>query len=400
MSTVQVEKVSHTLTRIKTADKEILLIGTAHISSESVEEVKRTIEEEEPDHLCVEIDSGRFQSMEKGSSWKSMDLQKVFKEKKAFLLLANLVLSSFQKRLGSGMGMAPGEEMKAAIELGKEKNIAFSFCDRPIQITLQRAWACSNFWNKMKLLSALMGTAFTKEELNEEELENLKKGSAIESMMNELADFLPTVKEVLIDERDQYLATKIYQSPGKKCVAVIGAGHAPGIIQWIEDLESKKKSADLDPISHIPPKKWFSKVLPWIIPLTVVGLISYAAVKKNFDVALEMGLAWVLANGIFASFGALVALARPQTIIVAFLAAPITSLNPTIGVGFATGLLEYIFRKPKVDDLENIQRDSSSLKGWYKNRVTRILLVFFLSSLGSTFGTMFALPRMALLLNS
>jgi len=399
MSEFNVEKISDTIHRISTSRKEIILIGTAHISSESVEEVNRTVEEEEPDHLCVEIDAGRFQSMKQKQGWKNMDIQKIFKEKKAFLMLGNLVLSSFQKRLGSGMGITPGEEMKAAINIAEEKGLGFSFCDRPIQVTLQRAWACSNLWNKLKLISALLGTAFTKEELNEEELENLKKGSAIESMMNELADFLPTVKEVLIDERDQYLATKIYQSPGKKNVAVIGAGHAPGIIEWFKKLDEGKEKSDLQKISHIPPRSFFSKALPWIVPAIVIGLISYAAIQKNLDTALDMGLAWILANGIGAALGALIALARPQTIVVAFLAAPITSLNPTIGVGIATGLLEYFFRKPKVDDLENLLSDAGSLKGWYKNRVTRIFLVFFMSSLGSSFGTFYALPKMALLLN-
>lgn len=244
-----------------------------------------------------------------------------------------------------------------------------------------------------------MGTAFNNEELKEEELESLKQGSAIESMMNELADFLPTVKEVLIDERDQYLATKIFHSPGEKSLAVIGAGHAPGIIEWFRKLEVEKAESNLQSITVIPRKKWYAKIIPWLIPLTVFGLISYAAVQKNIGTALDMGLAWVLANGIGASLGALLALARPQTIIVAFLAAPITSLNPTIGVGIATGILEYIFRKPKVEDLENLQDDAGKPRRWYKNRVTRILLVFFLSSVGSSVGTFWALPKMALLLN-
>lgn len=398
MSNFTVETLSDTVSRIKTSNKEIILLGTAHISSESVAEVRDYMENETPDHLCVEIDSGRYKTMEEGNSWKHMDLQKIFKEKKTFLLLGNLVLSSFQRRLGSGMGNKPGEEMVAGIEEAVERKIPFSFSDRPIQITLQRAWACSNFWNKMKLLSTLLATAFSKEEMDEKELENLKKGSAIESMMSELADYLPTVKEVLIDERDQYLATKIFHAPGKKTLAVIGAAHAPGIIEWIRKLDQEKVHSDLEKITHIPPRKLINKLIPWLIPLTVIGLISYAAIQISLDKAWEMSLAWILANGICSAVGALLALARPQTIVLAFLAAPITSLNPTIGVGMFTGLLEYFSRKPQVEDMENLQRDSSSLRGWYKNRVTRILLVFFLSSLGSTIGTLWALPRLGLML--
>lgn len=398
MSNFTVETLSDTVSRIKTEKKEIILLGTAHISSESINEVRSYMESESPDHVCVEIDSGRYKSMEEGNSWKHMDLQKVFKEKKTFLLLGNLVLSSFQRRLGSGLGNKPGEEMAAAIEEAKDRNIPFSLSDRPIQITLQRAWACSNFWNKMKLLSTLLATAFSKEEMDEKEMEELKKGSAIESMMKEMADYLPTVKEVLIDERDQYLATKIYQSPGKKSLAVIGAAHAPGIIEWFRKLDQDKVHSDLEKITHIPPRKFISKLIPWLVPLTVIGLISYAAVKISLDKAWEMSLAWILANGICSAAGALLALARPQTILLSFVAAPITSLNPTIGVGMFSGLLEYFSRKPQVEDMENLMSDSTSVKGWYKNRVTRILLVFFLSSLGSTIGTLWALPRMGLIL--
>ena len=207
---------------------EIVLIGTAHISADSAAQVRRAIEEENPDHVSIELDSGRFKTLEEGNSLKNMDLSRIFREGKGFLVLANLVLSSFQQKMGAELGTRSGDEMRAALEVAREKGIPFSFDDRPIQTTLQRAWAKCNFWNKLKLLSVLISSAFTNEKISEEELEELKKSSAIENMMGELADFLPPVKEVLIDERDQYLATNIFKSPGEENPGRYRRGTCPG----------------------------------------------------------------------------------------------------------------------------------------------------------------------------
>ena len=396
MGEITVRNESDTVNRIELEDKEIVLIGTAHISAESSQEVRRAIEGEEPDHVCIELDAGRYKTLEEGNNLKSMDLSKIFREGKGFLVMANLVLSSFQQKMGAELGTRSGDEMRAALNVAKEKGLSFSFDDRPIQTTLQRAWGKCNFWNKLKLLSVLISSAFTNEKISEEELEELKKSSAIENMMGELADFLPPVKEVLIDERDQYLATNIFKSRGKKIVAVIGAGHAPGLIGWLKKLAAGEVDGSLDEISHVPPKKAGAKILPWIIPVLIVTLFVLGGLQ-GFDTLKSMGLAWILGNGICAAVGSLLALARPQTIIISFLAAPITSMNPTIGVGFVTGLLEYYFRKPKVEDLENLSKDTGSVKGWYRNRVTRVLLVFFLSSLGSSIGTFWAGARIAMI---
>ncbi len=396
MGAITVHNESDTVNRIKLEDKEIVLIGTAHISAESSLEVRRAIEEEEPDHVCIELDSGRYKTLEEGNNLKNMDLSKIFREGKGFLVMANLVLSSFQQKMGAELGTRSGDEMRAALDIAKERGISFSFDDRPIQTTLQRAWAKCNLWNKLKLLSVLISSAFSNEKISEEELEELKKSSAIENMMGELADFLPPVKEVLIDERDQYLATNIFQSKGTKVVAVIGAGHAPGLIGWLRKLAAGEVDGSLEEISEIPPKKAGAKILPWIIPVIIVALFVLGGLQ-GMDTLKSMGLAWILGNGICAAVGSLLALARPQTILISFVAAPITSMNPTIGVGFVTGLLEYFFRKPKVKDLENLSKDAGSLKGWYRNRVTRVLLVFFLSSLGSSIGTFWAGARIAMI---
>ncbi len=395
---IKIEHEGDTATRIRLGNREILILGTAHVSRESVEEVTNSIREELPDRICVEIDSGRYQSLSRDEKWQQMDLTKVFREKKGFLLLTNLVLTSFQRKVGMNTGIKPGEEMKMAIEVANELSIPFSFSDRPVQMTLQRAWGKSSFWNKMKLLASLLSSVFTTEKVDAQEVESLKKKGALQDMMEELSDFLPSVKEVLIDERDQYLATNIYEAPGNKIIAIVGAGHMKGIISWIEDLHTGRKEADLDEISTLPPRKMGSKIIPWIIPALILAIVVTGFITSGVEVGVHMLVIWVLANGTLAALGAILALAHPLTVLGSFIAAPVTSMNPTIGVGMVSGIMEYFFRKPRVHDMEALQDDVTSLRGWYRNRISRILLVFFFSSIGSSIGTFYALPRISLLL--
>lgn len=397
---MKVTNQSDTIYRIELNNREIILIGTAHVSHESVDEVRTVIDEENPGRVCIEIDEGRYQSIIDPESWKKLDIHQAIKQKKGFLMIASLILGSFQKKIGADIGIRPGEEMKIAAEAAKEKGIPFSFSDRPIQTTLQRAWAKSNLWNKMKLLSSLIASAFTTEKVDKSEIEQLKNSNALQGMMEELASYLPSVKEVLIDERDQYLATSIFNTAEEKVVAVVGAGHGPGILKWLEKLEAKEVAADLTEISSIPPKRQYEKAIPWIIPVAIVGIIGAGFITSGFDVGVTMILVWILANGIPSALGAIIAAAHPLTIFISFAAAPITSMNPTIGVGFVSGLLESTFRKPRIRDLENLQDDAGTVKGWYGNRVLRILLVFLLSSLGSAIGTWWAIPHLSILLGS
>ncbi|ORC36934.1 conjugal transfer protein TraB [Marispirochaeta aestuarii] len=390
--------VSDTVTRIKLRNKEVVLIGTAHVSSESADEVERVIREEKPDHVCIEIDEGRFAAMKKKQSWESMNIGQVMKQGKAFLLLVNLVLTSFQRRMGMDLGIAPGEEMKRAVSVCEEEDISFSFADREIQTTLRRAWAKSGFWGKNKLVAALLSSAFTNEKLSEEEIERLKEKSALEDMMQELAGYLPSVKEVLIDERDRFLATKIFQAPGERNVAVIGAGHGPGIIRILHELDEENGNTDLSDISSVPPRGRISRVLPWLVPAVILVIVGLGFVSSGWQNALSMLWMWVLVNGTLSALGAIIALAHPLTIILSFVAAPITSLNPTIGVGIVAGLIEGVLRKPRVKDFETLHDDILSIRGFYRNRFTHALLVFFLSSVGSAVGTFIGIPYLTSLI--
>ena len=389
---------SDTITRVKLGNREFILLGTAHVSKDSVEEVSQVITRENPGRVCVEIDASRYKSMTDGPNWEKMNISQVLKQKKGFLLLANLTLSSFQRRMGVNLGITPGMEMKAAIETAQKENIPFSFCDREVQVTLRRAWSRSSLWNKNKLLASLISSIFTKEKLSEEEIEKLKKKSALQDMMEELAKYLPSVKEVLIDERDRYLAAKIFEAKEDKIVAVIGAGHVKGMLIWLEKLEAGTADTDLSDISYVQPPSKFIKILPWLIPAIVIGIIGFGFFRSGWQEAVSMLWIWVAVNGTLSAIGALFALAHPLTILISFLAAPITSLNPTIGVGLVTGLVESFIRKPRVKDFETLHDDIVSIKGFYRNRFTHALLVFLFSSIGSSIGTFIGIPYLTSLL--
>jgi pheromone shutdown-related protein TraB len=384
-----------TIRTIQLGERQIILVGTAHISKESIEEAKETIRQEEPERVCVEIDMGRYQAIQQDSRWEQLDIIKVLKEGKGFLLLANLALAGFQKRLGADLGTKPGEEMMAAIETAQEMGIPWSAIDREVQLTLKRAWAKSNLWNKSKLLASLIESAFSREKVSESDLEKLKESNELESMMNELAEFMPSVKEVLIDERDRYLATKIFETTEQKVVAVVGAGHMNGIEQWLGKLQRREVAADVSDIEDMPKPGWFAKSAGWLIPLLIVALIAIGFFRSGSQASLAMIERWILLNGSLAALGSLVCMAHPVTIIASFLLAPVATLNPVLAIGLFAAVIEAYFRKPTVQDAENLADDVTSFKGFYKNRITHILLVFFLSSIGGMIGNFIALPILA-----
>ena len=385
--------------------KEIKLIGTAHVSRESIEEVKRIINEEKPGIVCVELDQVRYDAINQTGNWEKLDLSKVFRERKGFLLIANLVLSSFQRRLGNELGVKPGEEMKVALDTAKELGIPYGLCDREVHTTLRRAWAKCSLWSKSKLLASLLASAFTTEKLSEEEIENLKNRNELDGMMSELADYLPGVKATLIDERDRYLAAKIWSSSvslntmqNNKAIAVVGAGHLDGIKRCLERLASGGEDADVSELETVPPPGLLSKAARFIIPAAIIALIAAGFFRGGTELGLEMIRDWIIFNGAPAALGALIALAHPFAIIVSFLGAPLTTLIPFIGVGLFSGLVQAAFRKPRVIDVQNMMSDVTGIKGIYRNRITRALLVFFLSSLGSSIGTWVLIPKIAVML--
>ena len=367
--------------------RNIVLVGTAHVSAQSIEEVNSTIEKERPDTVAIELDKKRLSSLEDPESWRKMDIIKVLKNRQGFLMLANIVLAGYQKRMGQASGVKPGDEMVGAINKSKKLGIPQVMVDRDITATLRRAWAVNSFWGKCKLLSALIASAFSKEETNPEEIEKLKQSSEMDSMMAELADYMPKVKKVLIDERDRYLASHIWDCEGNKVLAVLGAGHLPGVESYLKKLAAGEVSSDCSDIEIIPKKSVAGKIAAWIIPVLIVALIVLGFIFGGRKTGADMVKTWILNNSILAAIGTLIAGGHPLTILTSFVAAPITSLCPAIGVGVVAGIVQAFVSKPKVEDMENIQNDSNSFKGFYKNRILKVLLVFVLSSVGSAIGT-------------
>lgn len=372
--------------------KKITLIGTAHVSKESITEVENTIRDLKPDCVCVELDDRRKDNMQNQDKFKQLDIIAVLKRHEGFLMMANIILSSFQKRMGANVGVQPGEEMLAAMNVAKELNVPAVMVDRPIQITLKRAWAKNRLWGKCSLLATLISTAFSKEEVSAEEIENLKNTSEMDSMMDELAKEMPVIKEVLIDERDTYLATKIWQAEGQNIVAVLGAGHLPGVERHLEEFAKNDDGCNdtLQKISVMPPKSKVGKIIGWIIPILIILLIGMGFYYGGKTKGLDMTLAWCLWNGILTGVFTLIAGGNIITILAGMIGAPVTSLCPLVGVGMFTGIVQALIRKPKVSDMEEIVDDVGSLKGWYKNRILHILMIFLLSSIGSSIGTFVA----------
>lgn len=371
--------------------KEIVLLGTAHVSQQSCEEVKVAIAEKKPDCVAIELDEQRYASINDSEAWKNLDIIKVLREKKGFLLLANLVLSSFQKRMGANVGVKPGDEMRAGIDAAKELNIPCEMVDRPIQTTLRRAWAKNSGYGKIKLLSALLASAASKEEVSGEEIETLKNKSEMDGMMSELAEYMPGVKEVLIDERDFYLAAHIWKAvqkdERKSVIAVLGAGHLPGVQAHLEKIAAGQENTDTTEINSLPEKKAGAKIVGWAIPVIIIALIAAGFVFGGMKKGADLLGAWVIWNAALAGIGAIIAGGHPLTVIMAAVGAPFTSLCPLVGVGMFAGIVQAFVCKPKVADMESVMDDVSSVKGFYKNRLLRVLLVFFLSSLGSSIGT-------------
>ena len=373
--------------RIYLGDREIVIIGTAHISQDSVDTVKSVIEAENPDTVCVELDQQRFQALQNPRHWESLNLVEVLRKGQAPFLLANLALAAFQKRMGLQTGVKPGAELFAAAETAQRLDKHLLLVDREIRTTLLRAWPKDGFWHTMQLLGALMTSMFEGQNIDEAELAKLRQTDTLTVMLDELGTLLPTVKAILVDERDTFMAHNIRQAEGSKIVAVVGAAHVPGMSRKLLQNTSNEEIAQL---STIPEKKAFSKIIPWLIPAVVILLFVIGFFAGDRQVLAEAALAWILANGLLSAAGALLALAHPMTIVVAFVAAPITSLNPTIGAGFVTGLAQAFLSPPQVRDMQSMADDIAVPSGWWRNRLTRVLLVFFFSSLGSAIGTVVA----------
>jgi pheromone shutdown-related protein TraB len=374
--------------KIQLSGKEIIIVGTAHVSKTSVEEVRSAIRETRPDTVAVELCQARYDIMKNPLAWQNMDIFKVIKEKKAAFLMASLVMSSFQRRIGEKLGVKPGDEMRAAIEEAEALGIEVVLVDRNVQITLARAWRGLSLWRKMKLIYASLLAIFAAEEIDEKDIEKLKEKDVLTTAVEEMAKYAPTIKEVLIDERDAYMARKLADISTGKVLAVIGAGHLHGLVGQLDHPVE-----DLARLEEVPPKR--AGLIKWIIPLSIIAVIVsvffYGSPKQGYDMIKW----WVVSTMVCTALATILALAHPVTVLIAALVSPITTIVHTVPSGWFAGLSEAYLKKPKVSDFETIHDDILSVKGWWKNPIARILLVFFMANLGSTIGVFIAVPMIA-----
>ena len=371
---------SETVTVLQYEGREIHLVGTAHISQKSVEEVQRVIADVKPDTVCVELDEARYKSMFDENQFRKLDIFQVIREKKVLFLLASLVLTSFQRRMGDRLGVKPGAELRQAVASAKELGAELVLADRNIQATLKRSWHNLSLVDRFKLMGAMTGSFFGEEEITEAQVEALKERDTINDAMQALAKEMPRLQIPLIDERDRFMMSAIQDAPGKKIVAVVGNGHVQGMIQYLG------KEADREALSVIPTPSLLSRSIKWLIPALIVGAFFFSSNDRSGDDFTQMLYAWLIPNAVGAAVLSLVAGAKLLTALVAAIASPITSLNPLIGAGVVAALVEAKLRKPTVEDCEGINEALLSLKGMYMNSFTRVLLVFVGASLGSALG--------------
>lgn len=372
---------SENITRLDLDGREIILIGTAHVSARSVEEVKNVIAAEQPDTVCVELDAARYESITQKDKWQNTDLVKVIRSGRAGMLFANIILSNYQRRLAGQFHIETGQEMLQGIASARDCGAELVLADRSIQVTFLRIWHHCSFTEKCKLLMTLLMSLVDDEAISEEELEKLKTQDMLQSALTELGGSFKGLKTCLVDERDQYLAGKIRTAPGSRIVAVLGAAHVPGVLKQLQS----DAMPDLSALEATPPRSKWGKVLGWSIPVLLVLLVAI-----TFFIAPDLGVLqarnWLILTCALAGLGALISGAHILSVLTAVVMAPISALSPVLAAGWFSGIAEAHFRKPKVEDFENLPRDLVSLKGIWKNKVTKVLLVVILTNVGCAIG--------------
>mgnify|MGYP001226037832 FL=1 len=357
------------------------LLGTAHISTKSVEDVKEQIELFKPDVVAVELCQSRYDSLVSGRRLDKEGLLKVIKEGKAPLVLLQSLLAAEQRKLGLDEGQQPGAELLEAVNLSKELEIPVELIDRDIQTTLRRAWRKMKFREKIKILYSMLGEEEDELEVDLDEI--LESRDILTDLMNELKEFSPGAGEVLIDERDEFLAQNILKIDSeKRILAIVGAGHLSGIENH---LCNNKPKHSLEELSTIPKRTLVSKSIPWLIPIFVFGLFGFFVYQGSSVDIVELFTVWTLANAVLAAIGCIIARGHVLAILTAALASPITSLNPTLAAGWFAGYVQLKVAEPTAEDLQQFLK-LESLGSFWSNKAGRVLLVTALTNLGSMLG--------------
>lgn len=371
-------------------NRSITILGTAHVSRASADKVQELIASGAYDAVAVELCPSRHKAIVDPDAMAKMDLFQVIKKGQASMVAANLALGAFQQRMAEQFNIEPGAEMRVAISDAQAAKLPVLLIDREIGTTLKRIYHNVPWWKRIGLFSGLISSVISKEKFNEAEIEKLKEGDVLESSFSQFAEDEKDLFEPLITERDQYMSARLIkesrESNYQHILAVVGAGHMKGMQHQLENRHINNPDDTITELDRVPETSNWFKYLPWVVVLLILTgfVIGFA---RSPEIGTAMILDWILINGGLSALGAAIALAHPLTVLTAFCAAPLTSLNPTIGAGMVVAAVEIYLRKPTVGDFHRLRSDTTTLKGWWNNQVTRILLIFILSTLGSAIGT-------------
>ena len=373
------------------------LLGTAHVSKASLDAVREAIASGRYDTVAVELDAQRLQSLTDPDSLSRLDLIKVLREGKASLFAANLGLAAYQRRMAEQLGIEPGAELKAAALDARAAGFGLQLIDRDVGLTFRRAMSRLGWWGRTKVSAGLFASLFGDEEMDAGQIEDLKQGDMLEASFGEFARENPALYETIIAERDRYMATRLRETsrehPGaREVLAVVGAGHLQGLARHLREDSGDPTAirAELDAVPEKSSIPWFTIALATF----VLGGFAWGFWQGGLDVGADLLLYWVLLTGALGAAGCAVAGGHPLSIVVAFLASPITPLHPALASGTLSALVETWLRKPTYADFMALRNDVQSVRGWYRNRVSRVLLNFFLTSLGTAIGVWMGGARM------
>lgn len=374
------------------------LLGTAHVSAESADDVRQQIRSGRYDAVAIELCPSRYQSLIDPDAMANMDLFEILRRGKAGMVAASLALGAFQQRVAEQSGIQPGAEMRTAVEESKAADLPLLLIDRDVGTTLKRVYSNVPWWQRFSLISGLLGSVMSRQKISSEDIEKLKEGDVLESTFNEFAEQSESLYTPLIRERDHYMSLRIAEENPptryREVLVVIGAGHMKGLGEYLSGQRPGDPSSEREALERTPPRSRLWKLAPWLITGLVLAGFGIGF-SRNTELGWQLVGDWFLINGVLSALGTAIALAHPVTIIATFFAAPLTSLNPTIGAGFVAAGVELFMRKPKVHDFAVLRHDVTSPKGWWRNRVSRTLLVFLMATLGSAAGTWVAGFRIA-----
>lgn len=381
---------SQELPTIELGDRRIQLLGTAHVSQESVREVEEAIRRHCPDCVCVELDEKRLKALVEPDAWKKLDLIAVIKQGQLSTLVANLMLASHQKRMGLQTGVKPGAELLAAVQTAQELGIPVLLVDREIKTTLRRAWSLTPWRRRFLLGGSLVESLFDKTPVTEEKLGEMREQDTLSAMMDEMGKTFPEIREVVLSERDHFMVGRIRAAEGKRVLAVVGAGHRQGMLRL---LETGAPTTPEEVLNHVPPRSPVWTWLGWAIPVAVVASMVWLGATKGTSVLGDNLLYWLLVTGVPAATGALLALAHPLAILTAFVMAPLKPFHPFVSSGTFVALVQAWLMPPRVHEMETVSEDLTRVGKWWTNRLLRIFLCFLLPGLPATIGMVFGVSH-------